>query len=129
MKDQPAGLARRVKAIDEALPLDRRRDSRAIGRKAREVDGGGVGVEASGGADHGLVNSFGAPDKVSAVLDGKEARGEFAGADHRGKNDFVAIVNAISGYGNSFERGGHDGDITTEKAAEQNMLFRYNKYT
>lgn len=68
LEDQPATLARRVKAIDEALPLNRRWNSRAIGRDAREVDGGGDGVKAFGGADHGFVDSFRAPDKVGAIF-------------------------------------------------------------
>ena len=104
MEDQLAALARRMKAIDEALPLDGRWDSRAVGRKAREVDGGGDRVIAFSCADHGLVDSFGAPNKVSSIFEGKEARWKFAGAHHRCKNDLVAIVDAIFGYGDLFKR-------------------------
>lgn len=123
LEDQLSALARRVKAIDDALPLGRRWDSRTIGRKPREVDGGGYGVKASSGADHRLVNSFRAPDKVRAIFEGKEARGEFAGADHWGKNDFVAIVDAIFGNWNPFRKGGHDGDNAAEKTAEHNIFY------
>lgn len=123
LEDQPAALARRVKAIEEALLLDMLWESRAIGREAREINGGGDGVKAFSGADHGLVDSFGAPDKVGAVFEGEEAGGEFAGADHWGKNDFVAIVDAIFGNGNSFKRGGHDGMTAAEEVAEHMILM------
>lgn len=67
-----------------------------------------------GGADHRLVDSFGTPDEVGAVFESEEARGEFAGADHRGKNNFVAVVDSIFGDGDAFGGGDHDGNERTQ---------------
>ena len=53
----------------------------------------------AGSTYHRSVDGFGAPDEVGAVFERQEAGGTFAGADHGGEDDFVAVVDAIFGDG------------------------------
>lgn len=108
MEDEFLALARGVEAEDDALLLILARAVGPIVGEAREVDGGEGGVEGACGADHGAVDGFGAPDEVGAVVEGEEARGQLAGADHGGEDELAAVVDAISRDGDPFGSVRHD---------------------
>lgn len=75
-----------------------------------------AGVDGAGCTDYGTVDGFGAPDKVCAVAEGQEAGGQFADADHRRENDFVAIV----------QRGHFEQRLAGEQNAPYGRECRHN---
>ena len=98
-----------MQAVDEAFFRGRSRQAACVRRLAREVDGGGDGVEALGRSDHGFIDRFWAPHEIGAILEGQQARRELARPNHGREDDFVAVVNAVFRDWDHFGRVRHDG--------------------
>lgn len=61
-------------------------------------------IDSASRANHRTVNRFRTPDKVGAVVESEEARGQFARADHGCQDYFVAIVDTVLGDGHMWCR-------------------------